>query len=126
AGGARPAAPGSRGGGVARRLAGRGLAARGDDMNPLPDAGSPPAIHNPASWQAALSWGVATAAAREARRITWVDSDFATWPLDDAALLEALTAWLRLPQRRLVVLAHAYDDMPRRFARFTTWRRKFG
>lgn len=94
--------------------------------DPLPDAESPPAIHSPASWQAALGWGVAAAAAREARRITWVDTDFAAWPLDDPALLEALTGWLRLPQRRLVVLAHGYDDMPRRFARFTGWRRKFG
>ena len=48
----------------------------------------------------------------------WVDTDFADWPLDDPALLQRLTDWLRLPQRQLVLLASDYDDLRRRRARF--------
>ncbi|HSQ73459.1 MAG TPA: hypothetical protein VLM87_13645 [Rubrivivax sp.] len=84
-----------------------------------------PVIDTRAGWQAALVWGFETAIERGARRITCVDASFETWPLDDPALLQRLTAWLRLPQRRLVLLAGNYDEVPRRFARFTAWRRDF-
>jgi hypothetical protein len=57
------------------------------------------------------------------RRITWVDSSFASWPLDDPALLGPLIPWLRLPLRRLVLLAASYDGVPREHPRFNTWRR---
>jgi DNA polymerase III gamma/tau subunit len=38
---------------------------------------------------------------------------------DDAALLQRLDAWLRLPQRRLLMLAGDYDALRRDAARFT-------
>ena len=59
------------------------------------------------------------------RRAAWSGStcDFADWPLDEPALLQALTDWVRLPQRQLVLLAANYDDMRRRRARFTAWYR---
>ncbi|MBK7518258.1 MAG: hypothetical protein IPI51_22290 [Betaproteobacteria bacterium] len=85
-----------------------------------------PLIDSRAAWQAALRWGFETALQRGARRITCVDASFETWPLDDPALLQDLTAWLRLPLRRLVLLARRYDEVPRRFPRFTAWRRDFG
>lgn len=85
-----------------------------------------PLVDTRAGWQAALRWGFETAIQRGARRITCVDPDFETWPFDDPALLAALTAWLRLPQRRLVLLARRYDGVPRRLPRFTAWRRDFG
>jgi hypothetical protein len=85
-----------------------------------------PLIDSRAAWQAALRWGFETALQRGARRITCVDANFETWPLDDPALLQDLTAWLRLPLRRLVLLARGYDEVPRRFPRFTAWRRDFG
>jgi len=85
-----------------------------------------PLIDTRAGWQAALRWGFETSLQRGARRITCVDAGFETWPLDDPALLQGLTAWLRLPQRRLVLLARQYDEVPRRFPRFTAWRRDFG
>ncbi len=87
-------------------------------MNP-----APPPIDSPASFAAALRWGFDAAFAQPARRIVCVDGDFAAWPLDAPALLEGLTAWLRLPQRRLVLLARSYDEVPRRWPRFTAWRR---
>jgi hypothetical protein len=60
--------------------------------------------------------------ARE-RELCLVDPDFETWPLDDPHLLQALGAWARLPQRRLLMVARSFDGVPRRFARFTAWRR---
>jgi hypothetical protein len=84
-----------------------------------------PVIDSLGAWQQALVWGLDQALARQARRITCVDADFETWPFDDPAVLERLTAWLRLPQRRLVLLAADYGELPRRQPRFTVWRRTF-
>ncbi len=84
---------------------------------------TPPVIDSLAGWQAALRWGMATAAAQGARTITCADPDFDSWPLDDAALLQGLAAFLRLPGRRLILLAASFDTVPRRLPRFATWRR---
>jgi len=84
---------------------------------------SPPLIDTRESFGAALRWGFESAIADGARCITCVDKDLAEWPLDDAALLQCLTDWLRLPQRRLVLLAASYDTVPQRLPRFTGWRR---
>lgn len=80
-----------------------------------------PVIDSRASFVAALSWGFETAIADGARRIVASDRAFTDWPLDDAALLQALAGWLRLPQRRLVLLA-ASDGWPGRHVRFNRWR----
>lgn len=88
-------------------------------------AAAAPAIDSRAGWQAAVHWGIAHAIARGARRLVFVDPDFEHWPLDDTLLLQALTGWLRQPQRRLVLLARRYDEVPRRFPRFNAWRRPF-
>ena len=82
-----------------------------------------PLIESRESFAAALHWGFETAIENGARCITCADPNFDAWPLDDAALLQRLTAWLRLPQRRLVLLAANYDTVPRRLPRFTGWRR---
>jgi len=81
-----------------------------------------PKIESRAGFAAALRWAFGHAIERQARCITCVDPTFAEWPLDDAALLSRLTGWLRLPKRRLVLLAASFDEMPRRHARFTAWR----
>ena len=54
-----------------------------------------------------------------------MDKTFEDWPLDDPVLLQALTDWLRLPLRRLVLLAASYDTVPQRLPRFTGWRRNW-
>ncbi len=89
-------------------------------------AGAPPAIDTRAGFHRALLWGAASAIGDGARRIVWVDADFDDWPLDDAGLLDPLTAWLKLPMRQLVLLAARYDGVPRRHPRFTAWRRDWG
>lgn len=82
-----------------------------------------PVIDSRAGFHAALRWGVERAVARGARRLTWVDPDFASWPLDDATLLDALAGWLRRPDRQLMLLAATFDEVPRRHPRFVAWRR---
>ena len=91
-------------------------------MNIPPDL---PVIDSRTGFVQALQWGFHTAIAQGARRLLCVDANFADWPLDDPALLQALTAWLRLPQRRLVLLARSYDGVARRSPRFDGWRANF-
>ena len=86
------------------------------------DTNTPPPITSRAEFVAALRWGFTQAIGGGARRIVCVDADFAEWPLDDPALHAALTAWLRQPQRRLVLLAADYAAVPRRQPRFVAWR----
>ena len=84
-----------------------------------------PVIDSRAGFAQAVLWGFQTAIGQGTRRLLCVDTNLAEWPLDDPALLQALTTWLRLPQRRLVLLACSYDDMPRRCPRFNGWRANF-
>ncbi len=90
--------------------------------SPGSSAAAPP-IDSRSSWAQALLWGFNAAIADGARQIVCMDRDFAHWPLDDAALHRALVGWLRRPQRRLVLLAAHYNELPRLHPRFMTWRR---
>jgi len=74
------------------------------------------------------------AAAREAllhvdtepvRDIVLVDPDFSPWPLDDAAVLAALTRWIRQPGRRLRLVGSRFDLIERNQNRFASWRRPY-
>lgn len=78
---------------------------------------------SPADTGLALRWGFDSAIAQQARCITCVSASFVVWPLDDAKLLSALVGWLRLPQRRLVLLAADFATMGQRYPRFEQWRR---
>jgi len=86
------------------------------------DAGRGPTIDSRAGFVDALRWGFRAAIEQRARRIVCVDGDFALWPLEDPQLLQDLTDWLRTPQRRLLLLARSYDELPRRSPRFNGWR----
>lgn len=92
-----------------------------------PPGGSPAArrFSGPAALQEALLSALLQVAEAGAMRIELVDADFIAWPLDDARLLQALTAWARGPQRRLSMLARDFDDVPRKHPRFAVWRRQF-
>lgn len=81
------------------------------------------ALRSQADFHQALGWSLGQAVAARARRMTWVDPDFGAWPLDDDTLLETLGTWLRLPQRRLVLLARDYSQLQRQHPRFVSWRR---
>lgn len=87
-------------------------------MDSPPDSPTQRAIDSRKAFVSAVHEAVQLALARRSRRMLWVDNDFADWPLDDPALLQRLTDWLRLPQRQLVLLANDYEDLRRRRARF--------
>lgn len=78
----------------------------------------PRRIESQGDFVAALHEAVVLALQHPARRMVWADPDFADWPLDDAALWPPLVDWLRLPQRRLVLLARDFGGLSRRCPRF--------
>jgi hypothetical protein len=59
------------------------------------------------------------------RTITLIDTDFSPWPLDDAAVIDALTRWVRLPGRRLRLVGNRFDVIERDQAGFAAWRKPF-
>jgi hypothetical protein len=88
----------------------------------------------PASRQAIASRGDFVAAARElllqadqslTRDITLIDTDFSPWPLDEPAVVDALTRWARLPGRRLRLVGSRFDIIEREQPRFAAWRKPF-
>jgi hypothetical protein len=94
------------------------------DIHATDTTPSPPGpIGSRSDFHAAVHWAVRATVAANARRMWWACADFADWPLDSAELLAQLTAWLRQPQRRLVLLADDYDAVQRSHPRFVAWRR---
>lgn len=86
-------------------------------------AGALPVLDSPRSASLALRWGFMQALSEQARHIHCVAPRFdASWPLDDAELLQSLAAWLKQPGRRLVLLAASFDEVPRQLPRFAAWR----
>ncbi|WP_088279453.1 hypothetical protein [Ideonella sp. A 288] len=53
----------------------------------------------------------------------WVDESFEAWPLDEPAVLEALSRWSRVPGRRLHIVGSDFELTARRHPRFAAWRR---
>jgi hypothetical protein len=74
----------------------------------------------------ALIGTLEAAAAGGARQVTMVDADFESWPLDDRRVIDALTQLVRLPGRRVSLLAENYDELLRHRPRFVSWRRTWG
>lgn len=61
---------------------------------------------------------------RRPPREAWlVDRHFADWPLDEPALLDNLSAWLRPGGRRLRLVGLDFDTTARTLPRFAHWRR---
>lgn len=67
------------------------------------------------------------AAAQEAgvRQLWWVSPDFADWPLDEPATIDALTHWARGPGAHITWLAHDFERVRRTMPRLTRWRQTF-
>ena len=76
--------------------------------------------------QHALRMTLLQACADGAREMVWLDPDFGHWPLSDAEVLEALTAWAGVRSRRLLLLAQDYEVVTRIHPRFVSWRRSYG
>ena len=82
-------------------------------------------INGRSEFTAAVRFALSQAARERARELCFVDPDFEAWPLEDPHVLSALTAWARLPKRQILVIAGRFDDLPRRYPRFTEWRRNW-
>lgn len=82
-------------------------------------------FEGPAAFRAAVGESLTAAFGAGAPSLWLVDPDFADWPLGDATLVDALTAWGRQRGRRLHLLAQDYDELARRQPRFVQWRRLF-
>lgn len=72
----------------------------------------------------ALRLGFAEVAASGCPELWLCDSDFADWPLGERVIIEQLEAWA-LSSRKLVLLAHNFDEVARRHARWVEWRRQW-
>jgi hypothetical protein len=61
----------------------------------------------------------------ECREMWWVSPQLDAWPLDDPLLLDALSAWLKLPQRNLTLLvaSTAAASPPSSRPKFVNWYR---
>ena len=52
-----------------------------------------------------------------------MDSDFADWPLNDPAVMQAFQVWMKPPGRRLRIVGLDFDAVARAHPRFSRWRR---
>lgn len=93
--------------------------------SPLVDASWPFKIASHGEFVAAVHDTVARARHHGVRRMVWADTDFADWPLDDVLLWPKLLEWLKLPQRRLVLLANDYGQLAHRCPRFVAGYRSW-
>ena len=74
----------------------------------------------------AVCAGIEGALTQGVREITFCDPHFAFWPLSQARVLSALTAFLRVPGRRLNLVAQGYEHLRRRHPKFVRWRSVWG
>jgi hypothetical protein len=79
-------------------------------------------VTSEASFRDAVLAGVEQACALRLSELTFCDPHFGFWPLSEAPVLSALSAFVKLPGRRLVLLAQRYDHLRRRHPRFVRWR----
>jgi hypothetical protein len=79
-------------------------------------------IDSRSAFQTAVREAFAAAAAEGARELWLVDRDFADWPLSEPPVVEHLRQWARA-HRKLTLIAETYDEVARRHARWSEWRR---
>jgi hypothetical protein len=81
-------------------------------------------ITSRAEFLGALRSAFGQAADAGAREIWLCDPTFADWPLSESAVIENLTRWVD-SQHRMTLLAHSFDEVGRRHARWSQWRRQW-
>jgi len=64
---------------------------------------------------------VAAADAMQWTEMVWSDASFEDWPLRERAVVDAMHTWARTG-RKLTLLAHRFDALPRLHPRFVSWR----
>ena len=81
-------------------------------------------ITSRSEFHAALRTALAEAAAVGCRELWLCDNDFADWPLGERAVVESLAQWAG-SHRGLTLIAHSFDEVARRHARWNEWRRQW-
>ena len=81
-------------------------------------------IDSRAGFESAVRNALALARDAGARDMTLVDPGFDDWPLDERATIDTLGAWAA-SSRKLLLMAHAFDNLARRAPRFAEWRRQW-
>lgn len=64
--------------------------------------------------------------AEGSRQVWLIDHHFHNWPLNEAPLLDALGAWLRLGGRRIGMVGVDFDAVVREHPRLLRWRAAHG
>ena len=82
------------------------------------------AVTSRAEFRDAVRACLGRAAEAGAREIIMIDPTFADWPLNDVAVVDTFARWAR-SGRSLTLMAHRYDELPRRHMRFVEWRRNW-
>jgi hypothetical protein len=59
------------------------------------------------------------------RRVWLVDPDFAAWPFGDAAVIDAMSAWIRSGGRRMTWIGADFAAVERSHPRLVPWRRQY-
>lgn len=104
-------------------------------MAPPTDGSGSPAGESPPGWvsgrqqglhalREAVRQAIALADSQQIGRMLWCDRDFADWPLEERAVVEALQRWA-LGGGRLEMLASDFRPLQARAARFVQWRRQW-
>lgn len=76
------------------------------------------------AFQRAVLAALDEAAAAGTQQLWWCDPDFASWPLAQPAVLDALSRWAN-SHRRLILLANDYRLLPQHYPRWMNWRRQW-
>ena len=81
-------------------------------------------IDGRSAFQQAVLAALDEAATAGVQQLWLCDPDFASWPLAQPAVLDALARWAN-SRRRMTLLANDYRLMPQRFPRWLQWRRQW-
>ena len=81
-------------------------------------------IASRADFQHAVATALAQAEAAHSREIVLSDPTFADWPLNDRAIVDALSRWVD-SRCTLTVIAHTFDELARHQLRFVAWRQQW-
>lgn len=80
-------------------------------------------IDSPKGFADAVQWVVDEAVSSRSRRLLLADADFSAWPLNAEPVRAALTAFVRMPGRQVLMIANRFDRVEPRHPRFFAWYR---
>jgi hypothetical protein len=80
-------------------------------------------IETKSSFRAGVLWGLEQAVKNRAFEIWAMDPDFADWPLEQDETLSLLTAFVKMPTRRITFVCETDRAMLLGMPKFVAWRR---